>query len=163
MEQLTTLMQVNNFTGQPFSESLGKWLPERVFTQKRTKNHMLEEKLDLLTKEIVALRKSVEENTAAGGATSSGKAETEDKPAKRGRGRPAKEEVTPEHSKEEVEELVRRVSREVGKPAAVKIIKSFDCDDLADLLSHPEHYDAAFDKATEALPADEAEDGEDDI
>jgi hypothetical protein len=31
---------------------------------------MLEEKLDLLTKEIVALRKAVEENTAAGGATS---------------------------------------------------------------------------------------------
>lgn len=163
MAQLTHLTQVNYFTGQPFSESLGKWLPERVFNSKRTENHMLEEKLDLLTKEVVALRKAVEENTAAGGATSSGKAaDSEDKP-KRGRGRPAKEEVTPEHDKAEVEELVRRVSREVGKPAAIKIIKSFGCDDLADLLSHPEHYDAAFDKATEALPAadDESSDEED--
>jgi hypothetical protein len=82
---------------------------------------------------------------------------------KRGRGRPAKEEVTPEHDADEVEELVRRVSREVGKPAAVKIIKSFKCDDLADLLSHPEHFDAAFDAATEALPADEDTGGDDDI
>lgn len=127
---------------------------------------MLEEKLDLLTKEIVALRKAVEDNTAAGGATSgSGKAASgDDAPApKRGRGRPAKEEVTPEHSADEVEELVRRVSREVGKPAAVKIIKSFKCDDLADLLSHPEHFDAAFDAATEALPAEDDSGGDDDI
>jgi hypothetical protein len=127
---------------------------------------MLEEKLDLLTKEIVALRKAVEDNTAAGGATSgSGKAasgDAEDKP-KRGRGRPAKEEVTPEHGADEVEEIVRRVSREVGKPAAVKIIKSFKCDDLADLLSHPEHFDAAFDAATEALPADDEQGSDDDI
>lgn len=128
---------------------------------------MLEEKLDLLTKEIVALRKAVEDNTAAGGATSgSGKAGTssEDAPApKRGRGRPKAEEVTPEHDKDEVEEIVRRVSREVGKPAAVKIIKSFKCDDLADLLSHPEHFDAAFDAATEALPAEDDPGGDDDI
>jgi hypothetical protein len=128
---------------------------------------MLEEKLDLLTKEIVSLRKAVEENTAAGGATSGGKgsAEAEDKPAgKRGRGRPAKEEApAPEHDKDEVEEIVRRVSREVGKPAAVKIIKSFKCDDLADLLSHPEHFDAAFTAAEEALGETGGEDNEDDI
>jgi hypothetical protein len=55
------------------------------------------------------------------------------------------------------------VSREVGKPAAVKIIKSFKCDDLADLLSHPEHFDAAFDAATEALPAEDEAGGDDDI
>jgi len=124
---------------------------------------MLEEKLDLLTKEIVALRKAVEENTAAGGATSGGGSSGEDKPAgKRGRGRPPKEEAPePTHDKDEVEEIVRRVSREVGKPAAVKIIKSFKCDDLADLLSHPEHFDAAYDAAEAALPAEE-EAGEDD-
>jgi hypothetical protein len=124
---------------------------------------MLEEKLDLLTKEIVALRKAVEENTASGGATS-GKGGGEEAAPKRGRGRPAKEEApAPEHDKEEVEEIVRRVSREVGKPAAVKIIKSFKCDDLADLLSHPEHFDAAFDAATEALPAEEDASGDEDI
>ena len=123
---------------------------------------MLEEKLDLLTKEIVALRKAVEENTAAGGATAgAGSSSGDDKPAGKKRGRPPKEEVTPEHDASEVEEIVRRVSREVGKPAAVKIIKSFKCDDLADLLTHPEHFDAAYEAAEAALPSEE-EAGEDD-
>lgn len=129
---------------------------------------MLEEKLDALTKEIVALRKAVEENTAAGGATAGagkGAASSDDAApaAKRGRGRPAKEEVTPEHTKDEVETIVRQVSRDVGKPAAVKIIKSFKCDDLADLLSHPEHYDAAYAAAEEALPAEDDTGSDDDI
>jgi hypothetical protein len=132
---------------------------------------MLEEKLDLLTKEIVALRKSVEENTAAGGATAGTKGaaassgDGEDKPAgKRGRGRPPKEEAPePTHDKDEVEEIVRKVSREVGKPAAVKIIKSFKCDDLADLLSHPEHFDAAFDAAEAALDSGSGDENDDDI
>jgi hypothetical protein len=119
---------------------------------------MLEEKLDLLTKEVVALRKAVEENTAAGGATAS--AGTKDKPA---RGRPKKEEVTPEHDADEVEAKIRAVSREVGKPVAQKLIKSFKCDDLADLLTHPEHFDAAFDKAEEALNAGSGEEADDDI
>jgi hypothetical protein len=125
---------------------------------------MLEEKLDLLTKEIVALRKAVEENTAAGGATSGGgSAAAEDKPAGKKRGRPPKEEaVEPTHGADEVEEIVRRVSREVGKPAAVKIIKSFKCDDLADLLSHPEHFDAAYEAAEAALPAEDDNGGDED-
>lgn len=123
---------------------------------------MLEEKLDLLTKEIVALRKAVEENTAAGGATAGAtKSSDTDEAPKKKRGRPAKEEVTPDHDASEVEEIVRRVSREVGKPAAVKIIKSFKCDDLADLLTHPEHFDAAYEAAEAALPSEE-EAGEDD-
>ena len=125
---------------------------------------MLEEKLDLLTKEIVALRKAVEENTAAGGATAgAGSSSGDDKPAGKKRGRPPKEEVTPEHDASEVEEIVRRVSREVGKPAAVKIIKSFKCDDLADLLTHPEHFDAAYEAAEAALPSDEDNNEDDDI
>lgn len=122
---------------------------------------MLEEKLDLLTKEIVALRKAVEENTAAGGATSGGSTATEDKPKPK-RGRPAKEEPTPEHDKDEVEAIIRKVSKNVGRPAAVKIIKSFKCDDLADLLTHPEHFDAAFEAADAALNADSGEDEEGD-
>ena len=123
---------------------------------------MLEEKLDLLTKEIVALRKAVEDNTAAGGATSGsgggGEAAAEKKP----RGRPKKEEVTPEHDRDEVEAIVRRVSKEVGRPAAVKIIKSFKCDDLADLLTHPEHFDAAYAAAEEALPSEDDSAAEED-
>lgn len=123
---------------------------------------MLEEKLDALTKEMVALRKAIEENTAAGGATAAGKA-TEDAP-KAKRGRPSKKEevVEPEHDADEVETIVRKVSREVGKPVAQKIIKSFKCDDLADLLTHPEHFDAAYAKAEEALEAP-AGDEDDDI
>ncbi len=130
---------------------------------------MLEEKLDLLTKEVVALRKAVEANTAAGGATSSGKAkpaaddgDADDAP-KRGRGRPKKEEAAPEHDASEVEAKIREVSREVGKPVAKKIITSFKCEDLADLLTRPEHFDAAFAKAEEALAPDEADADDDDI
>lgn len=123
---------------------------------------MLEEKLDLLTKEVVALRKAVEENTAAGGATSSGAAaETTEKPK---RGRPAKEVVTPDHDADEVESKVREVSKTVGRDAALKLIKGFKgCDALADLLTHPEFFDEAFDKATEALAAAAEPDGDEDI
>ena len=127
---------------------------------------MLEEKLDLLTKEVVSLRKAVEANTAAGGATSSGKpaaAADEDKPAARGRGRPRKDEpVEPKHDADEVEKAIRQVSRDIGKPIAKKIIASFKCDDLADLLTHPEHFDAAFDKAQAEIDGGGDEPAEDD-
>lgn len=126
---------------------------------------MLEEKLDLLTKEVVSLRKAVEANTAAGGATASGKpqaAADDDKPKSAGRGRKAKEVVEPEHDKDEVEAIIRKVSKEVGKPVAKKIISSFKCDDLADLLTHPEHFDAAYTAAEEALEGgNEPEEDED--
>lgn len=120
---------------------------------------MLEEKLDLLTKEIVALRKSVEANTAAGGATSGAKTSGEagEAPA-RGRGRPKKEEVVPEHDKDEVEAIIRRVSKEVGKPVAQKIIKDAGADDLADLLTQPAKFDEAFAAAEAELPSDDEDD-----
>jgi hypothetical protein len=128
---------------------------------------MLEEKLDLLTKEIVSLRKAVEANTAGGGATApAGKAAaSEDEPAPKKRGRPAKAAAAePEHDKDEVDAIIRKVSKEIGKPVAKKIIASFKCDDLADLLTHPEHFDAAYAKAEEALaPEEEQEEEEDDI
>ncbi len=129
---------------------------------------MLEEKLDLLTKETVALRKAVEANTAAQGATSGGKApaaaasgDTEAAPKKRGR--PAKEEVTPEHDKDEVDQIIRRVSKEVGKPVAKKLIADQGADDLADLLTVPAKFDAAYAAAEAALEPETEEDaGEDD-
>lgn len=128
---------------------------------------MLEEKLDLLTKETVALRKAVEANTAAMGATSGGKvapaADSEEKP-KAKRGRPAKEEPTPEHDKDEVDAIIRRVSKEVGKPVAKKIIADQGADDLADLLTMPAKYDAAYAAAEAALEEpDSGEEEEDDI
>lgn len=119
---------------------------------------MLEEKLDLLTKEVVALRKAVEANTTAGGATAPAAAD------KAPRGRPKKAEtVEPTHDKDEVEAIIRKVSKEVGKPVAKKIISNFKCDDLADLLTHPEHFDAAYEQAEAALTPDEPEEQEDDI
>jgi hypothetical protein len=134
---------------------------------------MLEEKLDLLTKEVVSLRKAVEANTAAGGATASkGKPAAdedgdEDEAPKKGRAKAAdkkapakKKAVEPEHDKDDVESIIRKVSKEVGKPVAKKIIGSFDCDDLAELLTHPEHFDAAYEKAEAALN-DSGEDDED--
>lgn len=124
---------------------------------------MLEEKLDLLTKEVVALRKAVEANTAAGGATSGSSGSDEAPAEKKTRGRPKKEEVTPDHDAGEVEAIVRRVSKEVGRDTAVKLIKSFKCDDLAELLTHPEHFDAAYEKAEAALPSEDenADEGDD--
>ncbi len=131
---------------------------------------MLEEKLDLLTKEVVALRKAVEANTAAGGATAKGgKAaadDGEDEAPAKGKGKPATKAKAakspePEHDKDDVEAIIRKVSKDVGKPVAKKIISSFKCDDLADLLTHPEHFDAAYEKAEAALN-DDGEDGEDD-
>lgn len=124
----------------------------------------IEEKIDLLIKETVALRQATEANTAAltansGGGGGTAAAGDSDKPR---RGRPPKAEVAPEHSAEEVEEKIRAVSKGVGRDHAVKLIKSFKCDDLAELLTHPEHFDAAYDKAVALLPSEEAE-GEDDI
>lgn len=125
---------------------------------------MLEEKLDILTKETVALRKAVEANTAAMGATA-GKpaADTADKP-KATRGRPAKAEVAPEHDKDEVDAIIRKVSKEVGKPVAKKIIADAGADDLADLLTMPAKFDAAYAAAEAALEEpEEEEEAEDDI
>ena len=130
---------------------------------------MLEEKLDLLTKEVVTLRKAVEANTAAGGATASGKGKPaaddgdEGDAPKKTRAKAADKKAKapePEHDKDDVEAIIRKVSKDVGKPVAKKIISSFKCDDLADLLTHPEHYDAAYEKAEAAL-TDDGEDGED--
>jgi hypothetical protein len=125
---------------------------------------MLEEKLDLLTKETVALRKAVEANTAAMGATSGGKPAAADSTDKPKRGRPAKAEATPEHDKDEVDAIIRRVSKEIGKPVAKKIIADQGADDLADLLTMPAKFDAAYAAAEAALeePEEPAEE-EDDI
>lgn len=122
---------------------------------------MIEEKLDLLTKETVALRKAVEANTAALGATSGSTASGGDAPAAK-RGRPKKEEPTPEHTKEEVDAIIRRVSKEVDKPVAQKLIRDQGCTDLADLLTQPAKYDAAYAAAEEAIASATAEEEEDD-
>ena len=111
---------------------------------------MLEEKLDLLTKEITLLRKAIEANGPGSAGTA---ADASDKPAAAKKaGRPAKAAAPePTHTTEEVDGVVRKVSKLVGRDFAKSLIAGFKCDDLADLLTHPEHLDGAYDQAVAAL------------
>lgn len=110
---------------------------------------MLEEKIEALTKEVVALRQVME----AGGAPAAGKAPAK-KPA-------AKKAVEPEHDADEVGATMRKAAKK-DKPAVQKYIKKQECEDLAELLTKPELFDAAFEFATGILEA-EAEDEDDDV
>jgi hypothetical protein len=123
---------------------------------------MLEEKLDLLTKEVVALRKAIEAGGGAGGGKAAASDDSADKP-KATRGRPKKEEPTPEHDKDEVDAIIRKVSKEVGKPVAKKIIADAGADDLADLLTMPAKFDSAYAAAEAALEEPDAGEEDDDI
>lgn len=109
---------------------------------------MLEEKLETLTKEIVALRQAIEAGGTAGAAA----------PAKAKTG--AKAKVEPEHDSDEVGATMRKAAKK-DKPAVQKYIKSKKCADLAELLTKPELYDDAFTFAEGVLEAPEAEDDDD--
>lgn len=143
---------------------------------------MLEEKLDALTKEVVALRKAIEasglgavaKDTSSAAKTKAKAKPAEDDdddgeedapkktPAKRGaaaaKGRAKK--VEPEHDEDEVSAIMRKAAKE-DKPAVRKYIAKVGCADLAELLTKPELYDAAYDFAEGILDADD-EDGDDD-
>ncbi len=107
---------------------------------------MLEEKLETLTKEIVALRLAIE----AGGGT----------PAKAATGTKTKPKaVEPEHDADEVGTTMRKAAKK-DKPAVQKYIKSKKCADLAELLTKPELFDDAFTFAEGILEA-EVEDDDD--
>jgi hypothetical protein len=124
---------------------------------------MLEEKLELLTKETVALRKAVEANTAALGGTAAPAAEkapaaaAKKTPAKK----PAAKVVEPEHDADEVGAIFRKAAK-IDKPAARKHLKSVGAEDLADLLTKPELYDAAFEAAEAIIDAEGDTDDDDD-
>lgn len=102
---------------------------------------MLEEKIVELTKEVVALRKVME---GGAGAKPAGT-----KPA--GTKAAAAKKVEPTHDKDEVNTILRKVSADISRPAAREIIGSFGAKDLADLLTKPEHFDAAYEAAEAAL------------
>ncbi len=108
---------------------------------------MLEEKLETLTKEVIALRQAIE---AAGGKAAAGKPATKAKPA----------EVEPEHDADEVGTTMRKAAKK-DKPAVQKYIKSKKCADLAELLTKPALFDDAFTFAEGILEAEEAEDDDD--
>lgn len=134
---------------------------------------MLEEKIDNLTKEIVALRQAIEK----GGTSAGTKAAPEkDKPAKGKKSKsddddddedekPAKgkksKAVEPDHDEDEVGSIFRKAAKK-DKPACKKYLKKVKCEDLAELLTKPELYDAAFEFAESVLEADDDDDDDDD-
>ena len=111
---------------------------------------MLEEKLDTLTKEIVALRQAIEAN-GTGGAAATTKTATTKASAKA---------VEPEHDEDEVGAAMRKAAKK-DKPAVQAHIKKAKCADLAELLTKPALYDKAFEFAQAIIDAPEADDDDD--
>ncbi len=109
---------------------------------------MLEEKLETLTKEVVALRQVIEANGTGGGKAATGTADKKKTTTKK---------AAPEHDQDEVGAMMRKAAKK-DKPAVQKYIKKVECDDLADLLTKPELFDAAFDFATGILEAEDEDD-----
>lgn len=147
---------------------------------------MLEEKLEALTKEVVALRvalekgglsatKSAEKAKPAAKGKAKAAAEDDDDdddddadepPAKgkgkapaKGKGKAKKDE--PEHDEDEVGSMFRKAAK-IDKPACKKYLKKVDCEDLAELLTQPELFDAAFEFAEGIVDADNDDDDDDD-
>lgn len=110
---------------------------------------MLEEKIETLTKEIIALRQAYQ----AGGAAEKPAGTAAKKPA-------AKKAVEPEHDADETGAAMRKAAKR-DKPAIQKYIKKVNCEDLAELLTKPELFDEAFDFAQSVIDAPEED--EDDV
>ena len=119
---------------------------------------MLEDKLEALTTEMVKLRQIVEKAMpgllALADADSGEEADEKPAPAKK----PAPKKVEPEHDADEVAAIMRKAAKEVDKDAVMSYIAEQECEDLADLLTKPELFDAAFEFATGQLGGDEGED-----
>jgi hypothetical protein len=113
---------------------------------------MLEEKIETLTKEVVALRLAIE----AGGGAAAPAAKTP--AAKKAPAKAAA--VEPEHDADETGTMMRKAAKK-DKPAVQKYIKSKKCDDLADLLTKPELFDGAYEFAEGIIEAPEEEDDDD--
>lgn len=145
---------------------------------------MLEEKLEALTKEVVALRQVIEKGglsttKAAEKAKPASKAKAkakdadedddddddaeEDAPApkKRTRAKAKAKEVEPDHDEDEVGTMFRKAAK-IDKPKCKKYLKKVDCEDLAELLTKPELYDAAFDFAEAIVDAEDEDEDDDD-
>lgn len=135
---------------------------------------MLEEKLDTLTKEIVALRQVIEKGGLAGtkatekakpAAKGKAKADADaddddedDEPAPKKKAAAKKKAAPePEHDEDEVGAMFRKAAK-IDKPKCKKYLAKVDCEDLAELLTQPELFDAAFDFAEAIVDADDDDD-----
>lgn len=138
---------------------------------------MLEEKIETLTKEVVKLRQVLEANgtgSAAPATKAKAKAKPSDDeddddaedetPAKKAPAKkaPAKrKEPEPEHDADEVGTIMRKAAKE-DKPAVKKFIAKQKCADLAELLTKPSLFDAAYAFAEGVLDADDDDDADED-
>lgn len=132
---------------------------------------MLEEKLEALTKEVVALRQVIEK---AGGLAPT-KAAEKAKPAAKAKAKPAEDDADdedeedepkakkpaakkkapePEHDEDEVSAMFRKAAK-IDKPKCKKYLAKVDCEDLAELLTQPELFDAAYDFAEAIVEEDD--------
>lgn len=133
---------------------------------------MLEEKLEALTKEVVALRQVIEK---AGGLAPT-KAAEKAKPAAKAKAKPADDDDAeeddedeapkkkpaakkkaapePEHDEDEVGAMFRKAAK-IDKPKCKKYLAKVDCEDLAELLTQPELFDAAYDFAEAIVEEDD--------
>lgn len=131
---------------------------------------MLEEKIEALTKEVVALRQALEGKGSAAGTKAAEKAkpaakakakaeadEDEDdedtKPKSRGKAKAA----APEHDEDEVGAIFRKAAKK-DKPACKKFLTKKGCEDLAELLTQPELFDQAYEFAEGVLEAEDDDD-----
>lgn len=131
---------------------------------------MLEEKIDELTKAVVALRASIE---GQGGAAAAKKpaakkpaADDDDdddapkaKPAAKAKAKPKAEE--PEHDEDEVGAKFRAAAK-LDKPRCKKYLGKVECEDLAELLTKPELFDAAYAFAEKVIAENSGDDDDDD-
>lgn len=135
---------------------------------------MIEEKLEALTKEVVALRQVIEK---AGGLAPT-KAAEKAKPAAKGKAKPAEDDDAdeeddedakpakkpagkkkppadePEHDEDEVGAMFRKAAK-IDRPRCKKYLEKKDCEDLAELLTQPELWDAAYAFAEAIVEEDE--------
>lgn len=118
---------------------------------------MLEEKIETLTKEVVALRQVIEK-AGLGGAAKAGATKEDTAAAKKAPAKKAK--VEPKHDADETGAIFRKAAKE-DKPACRKYLKSVGCADLAELLTKPELFDTAYEFAETLLEGDD-DDGDDD-
>jgi hypothetical protein len=147
---------------------------------------MLEEKIENLTKEVVALRQAIEKTGTAAGTKAAEKAAPakkastkkaaadddddedddaeEDAPKKSAAKKTTakKKAAEPEHDEDEVGSIFRKAAK-IDKPKCKKYLAKVDCEDLAELLTKPELYDAAFDFAEAIIEADDDDDDDDDV
>jgi hypothetical protein len=127
---------------------------------------MLEEKVETLTKEIVKLRQAIEAGGTVGADKAAPKkakpaAEDEDDAPVKKKAPAKKKAVEPEHDEDETGALFRKAAKK-DKPACKAYLKKVKVADLAELLTKPELFDAAYDFAEALLEADDDDDDDDD-